>query len=75
MGGRPLRGIPLTLLLLCPCFNDAQAQDDKGWFGSGLMVHATVYTALLADVGYHPLGTTGSSPRWLVPIRVGVELR
>jgi len=194
MAGRPLRGILLTLLLLCPCFNDAQAQDAQGWFGSGhlgplrqddpalarargisvlgrvghslgrqvawlgelgwlsttkntdvsfascepsvgcfggdfigptsvvtlganlrvmsppgpvqayltagpalfwatqrepgarafgggwsagggLMVHATARTALLADVGYRRLGTTGSSPRWLVPITVGVELR
>lgn len=47
-----------------------------GWgAGGGLIIHASARTALVADVSYRRVATTGRMPRWLVPVTLGVELR
>lgn len=43
--------------------------------GGGLIIHASAQTAIVADVSYRRVATTGRMPRWLVPITLGVEVR
>jgi hypothetical protein len=43
--------------------------------GGGLIFQAGPRTAVVAEARYSRLATTGSSPRWLVPITLGLELR
>ena len=46
-----------------------------GMTGGGLIFEAGPRTAVVAEATYRRLATTGSSPRWLVPITLGLELR
>jgi len=47
-----------------------------GWgAGGGLLIHASARTAVVADVSYRRVATTGRMPRWLAPITLGVELQ
>jgi hypothetical protein len=47
-----------------------------GWgAGGGVIIHTSARMALVADVSYRHVATTGRMPRWLVPITLGVEVR
>jgi hypothetical protein len=47
-----------------------------GWgAGGGLVIHVSARTAVVADVSYRRVATTGRMPRWLVPITLGIEGR
>jgi hypothetical protein len=46
-----------------------------GTVGGGLIFHAGARTSIVAEATYRRLGSEGSTPRWLVPITLGVELR
>jgi hypothetical protein len=46
-----------------------------GAVGGGLTVQVGGRTSLIGEVTYREFGSDGSTPRWLVPMTIGIEVR